>query len=339
MKIEKILIFRLSSIGDIVLTSSLIRCIRNTYPSAKIDFVVKKQFLQLVENNPFLDTVYGVDSSEGLRGLRQLKNRLKENKYDVFLDIHKNFRSIYFRTFFGGAKIFTYKKNILKRSLLVHLGFDIYSNEAPVYKRFVSAASKLHVVYDNEYTDFFIPENKKAEFQDIASEMGFNANLPYIVLGPGASFYNKCWPKDKFVELCDKLTNAHHQIALIGGPAEQETCDIIKNMSSATIYNFAGKLDLLQSAALLENATVTVVNDTGMLHLSEALRTPVIGLYGPTVTQFGYYPILPNSIGLSIDLKCRPCTKMGKDFCPKKHFKCMLDLSSERVYDTLKLYI
>ncbi|MBK8808405.1 MAG: glycosyltransferase family 9 protein [Bacteroidales bacterium] len=279
-KIERILIFRLSSIGDIILTSALIRCLRNTYPLAQIDFVVKSQFVQLVESNPNISTVYGFESKKGFSELKRLRNQLVENNYDVFLDIHKNYRSLFFRSAFKNAVVLKYKKNIFKRTLLVSFGINRYKNELPVYRRFIEAAKSIGVEYDGRKTDFFVPDNAKQSFSAIALAKQFNVSKQYVAIMCGASFENKKWPKENFKVLVQRLTDINIPVVLVGGKSEiQDTEFIAEGFSETDVFNFTGVLDLLQTAALLKSATLTVSNDTGMLHLSEALGVPVVGIY------------------------------------------------------------
>lgn len=340
MKSQKFLIFRLSSIGDIILTSTLVRCLRKKFPDSTIDFIVKKQFKQLVEFNPDINNVFTIDTSEGFKGIRELKKQLQKENYTYLFDIHKNFRSLYFSFLFGGEDVLKYKKNVLKRSLLVKLGIDLFKDENPVFIRFLESAKSLDVTYDNNYTSFYIPEFKISSFKNISDKLSFNTTQPYVVFGPGASFKNKQWPTEYFIELANLLTNSDIQIAIVGGKSEQNIGEEICNKSTnKKIINFAGQLDLLESGVLLSKAKVCVVNDTGMLHMSEALDVPVIGLYGPTVKQFGYFPILPESIAVEVQLSCRPCTKMGKNTCPKGHFLCMKNIYPKSVFDKILKYI
>lgn len=336
MNIEKILIFRLSSIGDIILTSALVRCVRNKYPDASIDFVVKKQFSQLIKNNPHINNVIDLDTSLGFVGLKQLRKQIQESNYDIFLDIHKNFRSLYCRSFLRKTKVSRYRKNVVKRTLLTSFGIDLYSDELPVYQRFIDAAKLYGVDYDGKKTEFYLSEEDITDFQRIAKENGIDVERKYLVFGPGASFSNKQWPLEYFTILADMLQKHRIQIIIIGGKSEEKfSSEICSGSSNKNLVNLSGKLSLLQSATILKHAGLTVVNDTGMLHLSEALGVPVVGLYGPTSHQLGYYPILENSKGMGIELSCRPCSKMGANSCPKKHFKCMKDLKPEMVYNEI----
>ena len=338
--INKILVFRLSSIGDIVLTSALIRCLKNKYPDAQIDFVIKKQFQQLVEYNPHIQNVYTVDSAKGMTGLRKIKKNIKAEKYDVFLDIHKNMRSLFVRKGSGTTKILTFKKHILQRTLLTSFGIDTYKTVTPVYQRFIKAAQSIDVQYDGKGTELFIPSKIEEKIKKELSIHDLLGNKPYILLCPGASFKNKQWLPQRFAELANQvLDNGQYNIVLSGGRAEEDICKYIVQETKGRAIDFSVRLSILESAVLAKYATVVVANDTGMLHISEALKVPVIGIYGPTAHQFGYYPILEKSQVVEVDLSCRPCTKMGNNSCPKKHWKCMKNITTAMVYSKLNSFI
>lgn len=337
MKINKILVFRLSSIGDIVLTSALVRTLRKKYPQAQIDFVIKKQFASLIQHNPHINTVYSIDKEEGFSGLKSLTQKLRSEKYDVFLDIHKNFRSLYVRSRSGAKYKFKYKKHVFKRSMLIQFGMDLYNPPRPVYKRFIDTAAALGVEDDGLGTEFYLPDAKRKSIEQLLEQNGAT-NKRLIVVCPGASFTNKQWLPEGFSEVANRLSDdVNNAVVVVGGMAEYEIGEHIRAQSGWRVLSFCGKLDLLESAALLEKASVVCANDTGMLHIAEALNVPVVGIYGPTVQQFGFFPILPQSKVVEVkNLKCRPCTKMGKNNCPKKHFNCMKQISADRVYETIK---
>ena len=329
--VSKILVFRLSSIGDIVLTTALLRCLRNTFPEAQIDYVVKKQFADILRCVPFVSNVIELDSKKGFSELRAIRNRLKNEHYDVALDIHKNWRSMFVCNTIGAKQVFRFNKHVFRRWVLTTFHKDIYKEVRPVYLRFIDAAQQIGVAPDGKYTELVVPEQLSQSMKDIFTQANISFEKRIIALCPGASFSNKQWQVEKFQQLAKRVvTEFDAQVILLGGKKESEMCETIANESGAV--SFAGKFDLSQSIAALSMVSLTVANDTGMLHVSEALGVPVVGIYGPTARQFGYFPILPQSKVAQIEnLPCRPCTKMGMNHCPKKHFSCMNDISVDMV--------
>lgn len=334
--IEKILVFRLSSIGDIVLTTGLLRCLREKYPTVQIDFLVKKQFADILKCVPFVSNVIELDSKKGFPELKSIRNRLKQEHYDVVLDIHKNWRSKYICHTIGAKNVFKFNKHVFRRWVLTTFHKDIYKEVRPVYLRFIDAAQSIDIQPDGKYTELIVPNEILQNVAETFDKYGVHKTVKIIALCPGASFTNKQWQVEKFAALAKRIvTELQYQVVLLGGKKEAEICDTIAKESGA--ISFAGKFDLSQSIAAIKLCTATVANDTGMLHVSEALGIPVVGIYGPTAWQFGYFPILPTSKVAQIEnLPCRPCTKMGKNCCPKGHFKCMNEISVENVFTLLK---
>ncbi|MCQ2960050.1 MAG: lipopolysaccharide heptosyltransferase II [Bacteroidales bacterium] len=328
--------FRLSSIGDIVLTTGLLRCLRKTYPEAQIDFVVKKQFSDILSCVPFVSNVIELDSKKGFSELRNLRNQLRQNKYDVALDIHKNWRSKFICNTIGAKQVYKFNKHVFRRWVLTTFRKDIYKEVRPVYLRFIDAAKNISVEHDGKYTELIVPENIQRTVDAMFEQAGISKEKKIVALCPGASFSNKQWQPEKFEKLAKKIIDElGYQVILLGGNKESEICSMIENASGAV--SFAGKFNLSQSIAAINKVCATVANDTGMLHVSEALGVPVVGLYGPTAWQFGYFPILPTSRVAQIEnLQCRPCTKMGKNTCPKGHFNCMNEISVDMVFEKLK---
>jgi lipopolysaccharide heptosyltransferase II len=335
----KILVFRLSAIGDIILASGLIRCLKEQLPGATVHFVVKKQFASLVSDNPNIDKVFPLDTSLGWAGLKILCKELKANCYDAMLDIHKNFRSVFTRTSAQPKKVYSFKKNILKRSLLTVAKIDLYGTAIPVYQRFILSAAKLGVTDDGKLTDFYINAKAAERMAGLLENNGLHAKQ-FVALCPGASFSNKQWPLERFIELVLMLsTDTSLRVAIIGGEKELSLGAELAACSKRVV-NFAGVLSLQESAYLLSQACCTVANDTGMLHLSEAVKVPVVGIYGPTSEQLGYFPILGASKVAEVHgLKCRPCTKMGMDYCPQKHFNCMNKIEAREVFNLVATII
>lgn len=336
-EISKILVFRLSSIGDIILTTALLRCLRNTFPQAQIDFVVKKQFASILRCVPFVSHVIELDSKQGLPTLFALRNQLKKEHYDVALDIHKNWRSLFICRTIGANHVFSFNKHVFRRWVLTTFHKNIYKEIRPVYLRFIDTAKNIGVLPDGKYTELIVPQPIQQSIDEIYLKKNIDITKPIIALCPGASFKNKQWQPEKFGLLAKKIIEElHYQVVLIGGKNEIPLCETIIQQSSTSVVSLAGELDLSQSIAALHRVKATVVNDTGMLHASEALGVPVVGIYGATAYPFGYYPILPTSTVADVDLPCRPCTKMGMNTCPKGHFNCMNNLSTEMVFAKLK---
>ncbi|MEZ5172644.1 MAG: glycosyltransferase family 9 protein [Bacteroidia bacterium] len=310
----RILIIRFSSIGDIVLTTPVMRCLNNQIPGAEIHFLTKKAFVPILNNNPYISKVWEWDDNEASKILTELKKL----KFDFIADLHHNLRSLRVKRALGRPGASFNKLNI-EKFLLVN--FKI--NRLPdihIVDRYLQTVASLGVKNDNKGLDYFIhPEDE------------FNIkNLPeshqegYIALVPGALQATKKLPTEKFFELCAAIS---FPVLVLGGKAEENIGNTLEEKFPHVI-NYCGKLNLGGSASLIRQASAVITHDTGLMHIAAAFRKPIISIWGNTVPQFGMYPYLPEHNSLSVihevkNLKCRPCSKIGYAECPKKHFNCM----------------
>jgi heptosyltransferase-2 len=319
----------LSSIGDIILATALIRCVRLRFPDARIDFIVKEQFFGLVKNNPHLNTIHIFSKGESLK---ELRSSIISNKYDWLIDIHQNFRSLYLKTFNGIPLMTGYSKQLFYRSLLVDLGINLYRENKPVILRYFEAVEKQGVTYDGKGTEVFISSEDVEFVRGKLRQKGFTEEMNLYVLCPGASFSNKRWMPEGFAAVTRHLIDYWNGfIALAGGAGDMVICKAIAEKTGGRCVNVAGEFTLLQSAALMSECRAFIGNDSGMLHLAQAFRKPVVGIYGPTVKELGYFPLPHKSLVVEKALPCRPCTHNGLNHCPKKHFRCMNEIDAKDV--------
>ena len=329
VEIQKILIIRLSSIGDIILTTPLIRGVRSAFPEAKIDFAVKQQFKDLVDHNQHLNQVLVFDKSQGRDALKSLRKRIREEKYDWIIDIHRNFRSLYLRSGSGSKLITSYHKKIFQRSALVYLGLNWYGQAEPVMLRYFQATKKQGIEYDGLGTEVSIPDSIAENLNHLYPRL--KSGREVVTICPGASFKNKQWLPERFLE----VANYHaisKEVVFLGGPDDSNLCQQLADKVKDGI-NLAGKLTLLESAELLRRSSLVITNDSGMMHLAQSQKIPVVSIFGPTTRELGYFPMPERSSVIEVEVPCRPCTHNGLDKCPKGHFRCMMEISSESVIE------
>jgi lipopolysaccharide heptosyltransferase II len=338
--VHKILIIRLSSIGDIILTTPLLRSIRETYPKALITYITKKQYAGLLADSPHIHELIAFDKSEGFRGLRKIKRRLKAQHFDACLDIHNNLRSRFLRFGLGARMTTTYPKYILRRTLLVRFKINFYRHISPVYLRYFKAARKLNVQYDGRGSEIHFPEAATEKVTGILKSLGYSFNKPLLVICPGATYFNKKWLPGAFVKTAQVLRDETSALVIIhGGRDDKELCDSIAQQVGKDAYSLAGSLNLPESAALLNLSSLVIANDSGLLHLAQSQKRPVVGIYGPTTRELGFFPIEQNSTVVETQLPCRPCTPKGLNYCPKIHFRCMNDITPEMVIGAARMYL
>ncbi|MFK7899943.1 MAG: lipopolysaccharide heptosyltransferase II [Cyclobacteriaceae bacterium] len=326
---QKILIVRLSAIGDIILTTPLVRAVRTRFPKAEIHFLTKKGTVCLLENNPAINKVIPFDSKT--TSLKDLIAETKAENYDWIIDIHKNLRSRMLR-WFGGAKLTTtYNKSYVRRMVLLYFRIRSAKPIVPVIDKYFQAVSKFGIENDNKGTEVFFT---KSDQQKVDSIFKKEDEKKLVTICPGASFTTKQWKLSGFEEVGRYYVKKGCQVVFLGGPTDIEVCETLaKKVDGISV---AGKLKLLESAALLKQSDVAITNDSGMLHLAQSQQTPIVAIYGPTTKDWGFFPVPEKSRVVEHEgLNCRPCHSKGSDNCPKRHFKCMNEIGSSSVINAV----
>lgn len=316
----KILIIRFSSIGDIVLTSPIIRCLKKQIINAEIHYLTKNVYKEIIDNNIYVDKTYSI-----INNIDEVKQQLKDENYDIVIDLHKNIRSIQISKFLKVKKTYTYNKQSIKRWLLTSLKINLLNNH--VVDRYFGAVKKLNVINDGNGLDFFIPE----ELEIKPSNLPFTHIAGYAVIVVGAKHFTKTIPNNHLKELCMQIKIP---IILIGGKDEFEIGRQLAEIDDFKIFNACGKYSITQSASIIKRAKYIITPDTGMMHIASAFQKKIISVWGSTHTALGFAPYQNSNNTVVIEnkeLKCRPCHKHGSAKCPKKHFKCMNDLDMQKV--------
>jgi ADP-heptose:LPS heptosyltransferase len=302
---KKILIIRFSSFGDIVLTFPLINLLKKKFPQSKISFVAKPQYSELIKINPLIEEI--IEFNE------HLKINFKE--YDLIIDLQNNPKSRAF-TFAAGRKIVRYKKDNFKKFLLVRFKINLFKEIIPVYKRYILTISNLIPLSDKDY---------KFTTSDLSLTDLYFPGKRYIVIAPSSKHFTKRYPKERYLELINKLKEKY-QIILTGDDSDvdKEICSYL--CDNEKIISYCGKLNYSELAYVLQNAEFVISNDSGVMHFAETLGKKVYAIFGSTVKEFGFFPQLDTSKIFEVKgLYCRPCTHIGLNKCPEGHFKCMLE--------------
>lgn len=252
----------------------------------------------------------------------KLRKIIKRNDYDVILDLHNNFRSR-LSTFFLRPKIFRYKKQYFKKFMLVKFKINLFHEVIPVYQKYINSCSKYLNLYDKSF--------KPTELIFFTDRL---IKDKYIVVAPSSRHFTKTFPEYKFAEI---IKSVKKKIVLISGKVKSET-DVCKRLSalSKNSINYGGKLKYEAVANVIYNAELVICNDSGILHLAEALGKKVIVIFGSSVREFGFYPQLSSTIIFeNNNLKCRPCSHIGRKYCPEKHFNCMEDINVYKIIELI----
>lgn len=333
---KKILIIRLSSIGDILLTTPFIRQTRMAFPDSTIDFVIKQRFIDLVRFNPHINHIYSVAEEEGLKGLNEIRKQINSRRYDYIFDLHNNIRS---RIITRGLKVpvFRMHKDKLKRALLVYAKINLYKKPVPIPLRYLQVGKAAGIKDDGNGLEIFWKNYIEENLFDYVDRHFFSK--PFIAIAPGAGFKTKRWPIEYFAELIKKLETVKSlPVVLLGSKDEASYFKPLEALPRVT--NLAGKLTLLEAAILISKAKFLVANDTGLMHMATAVKTPVLAIFGSTVEEFGFFPFRSeHQVVQKEGLWCRPCSHIGRNHCPLGHFKCMKDLTPELVFNRLKKWM
>lgn len=323
----KILVLRFSSIGDIVLTSPVVRILYNQIPNAEIHFATKASFQQILCHSPYIKEVKLLEKGNWQNFILDLK----EEKYDVIIDLHNNLRTRRLSFVLGIKRVYRFKKYNIAKWMAVTFKNIQKLPSVHIVDRYIKATEKLNVKNDYLGLNYFIGNTELPETYNFLYKEKFLA----IVLG--GQYFTKRAPASKLVEL---LKYSTYPLVLLGGKEDLEQANILESLlSEKVIINAAGLLSINQSALVLKLSYKVVSNDTGLMHIAAAFDKPILSFWGNTIPEFGMYPYFPiNSDSEKLshileveNLDCRPCSKIGFDACPKGHFNCMNKIDFKNV--------
>lgn len=323
----KILITRFSSIGDIVLTSPVVRCIKLQLPGAEVHYLTKRAFAGIVSSNPYIDRVYSIE-----KDLDEVSAQLRHENYDHVVDLHNNLRTARVKTMLRKPATSLDKLN-LRKWLLVNLKLD-YMPALHVVDRYMQTVKPLGVVNDNRGLDYFIPAKDEVNVSELPFSNG-SSDLHYVAFVIGAKHNTKQLPIDKIISICKKIDMP---VVLLGGNDDRERGEAIAENAGAHVYNSCGRYNLNQSASIVKQAHKVITHDTGLMHIAAAFKKVIVSVWGNTVPAFGMYPYLPGEGSKIVEvpgLPCRPCSKIGYAKCPRGHFRCMYLIDEDSIASSI----
>ncbi len=312
--IKKILVIRLSSLGDIILSFPLLKILREKFPETEIHFLTGKNYSEALRLNSNIDRIIEAKEEKEIT-----RNEIQNEKYDMILDIHKNLKSVYFSKN-NAPDIRRIIKNNFKKFLLVKFKVNLFKEIIPVYKKYLLSIADF--LNEDDY-EFSVSDLK------VPSLEGFDYR--YSVIAPSSRHFTKTFPAEKFIEFIKAKSSGTFILTGSSEKKDMDICDKINSECKNTI-NYCGKLSIPELAAVLKGSEYVISNDSAVLHLSEALGKNTTGIFGSTVKEFGFFPQLETSQAIEIkDLKCRPCSHIGLPACPEKHFRCMMDIDVRKI--------
>ncbi|MGH7522777.1 MAG: lipopolysaccharide heptosyltransferase II [Gemmatimonadales bacterium] len=322
----KILIVRFSSIGDLLLTTPLLRSIRERHPDAHISFVVREDMQDTLRHNPRIDELIAWRRGSSLA---ELARRLRSERWTHRLDLHGSLRSRLLRLMVGGRWT-GYQKHRLRRRLLIMTHGRRGGSLGPVVERYFAAARDLDVTPDHRAPEFFTTPDADTEAAAFLAQHNLGRERPLLALAPGAAHFTKRWPAAHWVALAERMRE-QNDLLVLGADVDVPVADAIVAAAGNRAASAAGRYPLGGTAALLKRAAALVVGDTGVLHLATAVGTPVVGMYGPTVEAFGFFPYAAKAVIVQHALDCRPCSSQGGPVCPLAHHHCLVQMLPDEV--------
>ena len=315
---KKILVIRFSSMGDIIYTTPVVRCLKQQLPETEIHFITKPQFKYIYEGNPYLDKLLLLKEN-----LNETIAEIKKEKYDCIIDLHSNLRTaiIKLRT---GLRSFTYDKQTIRKWLSLTLRKQLVP---PVHlvDRYLKAVAPLGIQNDNKPIDYFIKNDHQ-----LGDLLPTTHQANYIAFIIGAAHFTKRMPNEKIISICKKL---NQPIVLLGGNDVKPNGETVANALGEKVYNACGITSLDESVFLVSKASAIIGFDTGLTHIAEAFNLPIASIWGSTVPELlGVQPYkIDRALTAGVALNCRPCSKYGLPQCPKGHFKCMNEINEEEI--------
>jgi len=328
---ERILVIRFSSLGDILLAAPALRALRARFPDAHIDLLVAREYADAAALLRGPNRVLTFDRTAGWRGLWKLRGDLAR-RYTILVDLQNSFRSVFLRTTTLPTVWVKARRYRLRRWLLIRFKWNLYGATPPVSLRYLKALEPLGVADDGRGLDLFLPDDAAASASALTGEKPAESERQ-IVFCPGARHATKRWPPERWISLGGLLRAEGYRMVVVGSAGEQDLVTFVAAGIEGALA--VSGHTIREVAALFRRSTAVISNDSGLMHLAAGLDKPVVALFGPTMREFGFYPFRARSVVLEHALNCRPCSAMGTENCPKRHFRCMLDTHPPQVLQAL----
>ncbi len=320
--VNNLLIIRLSSLGDILLTTAFIRSLKEQYPSINIDFLLRQQYEDTLKYSPHLRKLYVVRDN-----YEEIAETISQNKYDLIIDLQNNLRS-HKLSAKNKAKKLRFKKHDIEKFLLVKFKFNRMKDLPQIPVRYSQTLNGFHL--DDKGLEISLPEGIKSKLKKDGN---------YIALAPGSRHFTKMWPEYYYIYLCKMLLVNDFKVVLLGGKSDKDICEEISKLLPKTI-NLCNDDDILQTVAHMKKCMAVVCNDSGLMHAACAAGVPVLTFLGSTVKEFGFTPYNNKNLILENNsLSCRPCSHIGRSECPKTHFDCMKEITPQIAFKNINLLI
>jgi heptosyltransferase-2 len=327
---QKILVIRLSSLGDVVLITPALRALHQSFPRARIQVATRSEYVPLLRPSPWVDAAQALDRKGEKNFVTYLKGIRREG-YDLVVDLHATLRSRMIAQASGAGKVLRYRKAVLGRRALVAFKAKKAFQAKHVVDRYLECLVPLGIEKPPRLPEVVLEGKEKTFGREFLGEGG-----PFIALVAGAKHATKRWLKDRFVDVGKRLFQEGQIGIVVPGSDEEKALvkEVVGGIGEGA--KAACGLGLRQMASVLASCKAVLSNDSGPMHLATAVGTPVVALFGPTVEAFGFFPVGERNLVLQRDLPCRPCSLHGTEECPEGHFKCMREIAPAEVIQAVR---
>ncbi|HCK98604.1 MAG TPA: hypothetical protein DHW42_00665 [Candidatus Marinimicrobia bacterium] len=327
---QKILVVRLSSLGDIIVMTPIFRALRERYPTAQIDYLIKTEFQSLLENNPFISNLLVFGAKSGFRGWRELCRKLAAEEYNIYIDMHNNLRSRVLGHYLRRSSLLRFRKPRLKRFFLFYFYINLFRKDFTLLSEYFKVLKPLKISNAALMPEIFLSDNAGQRADEILAKR--NVHQPFVVLLAVAAWANKRYSINKYRELSRRIIEKYNvQIVWLGGKKDHYLTEFSATKDSKNIF-LIGETTLDESIAILSKSSLVIGNDTGLSYAAEAVGTPLIMILGPTSRETGAGPFGPGSQSIQQQLWCRPCSQKGDRKCYRKRQYCLENISVDEIF-------
>lgn len=344
---RSILVIRLSSLGDVVLTTPIVRQLQRSFPQAFVDVMVAERFSEVYAHNPRVRRIWSamgsttVDTDLDKRKLEILET-VPQGKYDLVVDLQHSMQSAAIRRGMGNAVVIYPKFRWQKLAMVWLKRFPAITTS--IVERYRMPLQEFPLVLDTEGPEVWLESERDQGYyaprsQALPIHGAHHNDVPTqlsVAIAVGAHHATKRWPVEYFAQLCKMLVGQGARVMLIGGVADVALCDAVSARVDVAIERYDGVTSLAETIEVLDRADVLVTNDSGVMHLGAARRVPTVAIFGSTVRQLGFEPFGTRYVVVEHDVRCRPCSHIGRAKCPKGHFKCMIEIKPQTVFDAVR---
>lgn len=336
---SSILILRLSSLGDVILATPVVRALRARFPQARIDVAVAREFAEVWRGNTNVSAVLELDKRRSaLHGLRLDALPGALSRYDVVVDLQNNLRSFVLRWRFGTRRLVVDSMRKEKQALVAHApGARALPH---VVERYFRAVEPLGVRDDGNGLDMWAADGSTVSDGSVCGKQ--QSAEPEVMVAPGAKHATKRWPATSFARCAEALIRQGFRVVVVGADADAGVCEeVVKNVDAVFVHGIrrVAVRTLDETMRIMNGVACVVANDSSIVHLAAARKVPVIDIFGSTVPALGFTPFRSEHTVIETMVECRPCTHIGRDGCPKGHFRCMNGIDVALVVEAALRYL